>query len=98
MTIVRAWDPDSAGAFDRAAARAVEDAGRFGPVLGQRTWVSERLGVVPATNSGVTRSSLHRGTLLAVDDALDASTAVAEVRAVLAGVIVPDLPSEGRTA
>ncbi|MET3636833.1 hypothetical protein [Curtobacterium oceanosedimentum] len=97
-TIVRAWDPDSAGAFDRAAARAVEDAGRFGAVLGQRTWVSERLGVVPATNSGVTRSSLHRGTLLAADDALDASTAVAEVRAVLAGVSVPDLPSEGRTA
>lgn len=54
--------------------------------------------VLATTNSGVTRSSLHRGTLLAADDALDASTAVAEVRAVLAGVSVPDLPSEGRTA
>lgn len=54
--------------------------------------------VLATTNSGVTRSSLHRGTLLAADDALDAPTAVAEVRAVLAGVSVPDLPSEGRTA
>ena len=54
--------------------------------------------VLATTNSGVTRSSLHRGTLLAADDALDAPTAVAEVRAVLAGVSVSDLPSEGRTA
>ncbi|MCL9665142.1 hypothetical protein L2091_07855 [Curtobacterium albidum] len=97
-TVVRAWDPDSAGAFDRAAARAVEDMGRFAPVVGQRTWVSERLGAVPLTTSGVAKSSLYRGTLLAADDALDSPTAVAAVRETLKALGITTLPRTGRTA
>lgn len=71
---------------------------RFAPVVGQRTWVSERLGAVSLTTSGVAESALYRGTLLAADDALDSPTAVTAVRETLEARGITALPRTGRSA
>lgn len=78
-----AWDPESAAAFDRAGARVIADLGKFAPVMGQRTWVSDRVGAVEAVTSGVERQTGLGGTWLCADDSLDPETAVREIRATL---------------
>lgn len=92
-SIVRAWDPDTAAAYDRDAARATEGSGRFTPVIGQRAWVSRRLGTVETVTSGVSARVEERGTYLAADDALDSSSAAHEVRASLSANGIETIPS-----
>ncbi|MET3450918.1 hypothetical protein [Curtobacterium sp. 1544] len=79
--IVRAWDPDTAAAYDRGAARATEGLGRFTPVIGQRAWVSRRIGTIETVSPGVAARADVQGTYLDADDALDSWSAALAVRA-----------------
>lgn len=90
--IVRAWDPDTAAAYDRDAARATEDAGRFTPIIGQRAWVSRRVGAVETVTSGVSAKAEAQGTYLDADDTLDSASAAHEVRASLQANGIETIP------
>lgn len=90
--IVRAWDPDTAAAFDQGAARAIEGLGRFTPVVGPRAWVSRRIGTVETVTPGVAARDDERGTFLDADDALDSSSAALAVRASLQANGIETIP------
>lgn len=90
--IVRSWDPDTAAAHDRDAARATEDSGRFTPIIGQRAWVPRRVGTVETVTSGVTVTAEAQGTYLDADDALDSSSAAHVVRASLRANGIETIP------
>ncbi|MFJ3385881.1 MULTISPECIES: hypothetical protein [unclassified Curtobacterium] len=77
--LVRAWEPDSAAVYDHDGAVAAEGRGKFAPVIGQRTWVSNRLGEVETATSGVRLQAGDGGQYIVADDALDSKSAVLEV-------------------
>jgi hypothetical protein len=77
--LVIAWEPDSAAVFDDDGASAAEGRGKFAPVIGQRTWVSDRIGEVETATSGVRTHHADDGCYLFADDALDSKSAVHEV-------------------
>lgn len=77
--LVIAWKPDSAAVFDDDGAIAAEGRGKFAPVIGQRTWVSDRIGQVDTATSGVRTHRGEGGCYLFADDALDSGSAVREV-------------------
>lgn len=81
--LVRAWNPDAAAVYDDAGAIASEGRGKFAPVIGQRTWVSDRVGAVETSTSGVQVERADGGSYLTADDALDSESAVREVWATL---------------
>lgn len=81
--LVSAWDPDSAAVYDDDAAVAAEGRGKFAPVIGQRTWVSDRLGIVQTSTSRVRVQPGNGGRYLIADETLDSASAVDEVWASL---------------
>lgn len=92
---VDVWAPTSAAARDQAIATASSGRGARAPVVGYRTWVSNRLGAVTSAAEGLTVASSAAGCLISAPDDWPPRDIAAAMVATLEASDIVTLP--GRT-